>query len=162
MVWRKQLASLHKIVKQLPELSPNLQQATLVCSEIIHFFYQLAYYVTVEVMEYGWDTLVKDIDNSVSLDEVISAHQEFLNTFITRLVIHVSPPSPRYGNHLPRALLDDRSREVHNQLRAIYDRILEFEAVAARIHEEAVAELEARVAREGRVAARTREGEYGT
>ena len=48
---------------------------------------------------------------------------------------------------------------MHNQLRAIYNRILEFEALAARIHEEAVAEREARVAR---MAAHTREGEYGT
>ena len=79
------------MARQLPELSPALHQANHVCSEMIHFIHQLAYYVTFEVMECGWDTLVKDIDNSVSLDEVISAHQDFLNTLIARFIIQVSP-----------------------------------------------------------------------
>ena len=47
-------------------------------------------------------------------------------------------------------------------MRANYNKILEFDAVASGIYEEAVVEWEARVAREGKMAARTREGDYGT
>ena len=54
---------------------------------------------------------MKQIDTADSLDDVIVAHEEFLSTLVAR------------------ALLDDRSREVLTQLRAIYDRILEFQGI---------------------------------
>ena len=47
-VWQK-LASLHKMTRQLKELSPVLHYANLVASEMIHFVHQLAYYITFEV-----------------------------------------------------------------------------------------------------------------
>ena len=47
-VWQK-LASLHKMTRQLKELSPVLHFANLVASEMIHFVHQLAYYITFEV-----------------------------------------------------------------------------------------------------------------
>ena len=46
--------------------------------------------------------------------KVIEAHEEFLQTL------------------LKRALLDDESRELLMQLRAIYDRILEFQGIQSR------------------------------
>ena len=46
--WKK-LASLHKMARQLPELSPVLHLANLVASEMIHFIHQMAYYTTFEV-----------------------------------------------------------------------------------------------------------------
>ena len=120
--WKK-LASLHKMARQLPELSPVLHLANLVASEMIHFIHQMAYYTTFEVMECGWDSLNKMINTAESLDEIISAHEEFLGTLVAR------------------ALLDDRSRDILTQLRAIYDRILEFQTIANRIHDEAVEEV---------------------
>jgi len=141
-VWHK-LASLHKITRQLRELCPVLHYANLVASEMIHFVHQLAYYITFEVMECGWDTLQNQIKRAESLDGVIAAHQQFLDTLIAR------------------ALLDERSRDLLTQLRAIYDRILEFQTVANRIHEEAVVEWDARQARVALMEARSRGGDYG-
>jgi len=141
--WKK-LASLHKMARQLPELSPVLHLANLVASEMIHFIHQMAYYTTFEVMECGWDSLNKKINTAESLDEIISAHEEFLGTLVSR------------------ALLDDRSRDVLTQLRAIYDRILEFQAIANRIHDDAVEEWEARQTRQLLMDSATRAGEYGT
>ena len=63
------------------------------------------------------------MNTAESLDEIISAHEEFLGTLVAR------------------ALLDDRSRDVLTQLRAIYDRILEFQTIANRIHDDAVEEV---------------------
>ena len=120
--WKK-LASLHKMARQLPELGPVLHLANLVASEMIHFIHQMAYYTTFEVMECGWDSLNKMINTAESLDEIIEAHKDFLTTLVSR------------------ALLDDRSRDILTQLRAIYDRILEFQTVANRIHEDAVEEV---------------------
>ena len=69
------------------------------------------------------DSLNKMINTAESLDEIISAHEQFLSTLVSR------------------ALLDDRFRDIHNQLRAIYDRILEFQTIANRIHDDAVEEV---------------------
>jgi len=141
--WKK-LASLHKMARQIKELGPVLHLANLIASEMIHFVHQLAYYITFEVMECGWDALTKQIDTAESLDEVILAHEEFLSTLVAR------------------ALLDERSRELLNQLRAIYDRILEFQTIANRIHDDAVAEWDARHTRNLLINAKTKAGGYGT
>jgi len=121
-----------------------LHLANLVASEMIHFIHQMAYYTTFEVMECGWDSLNKMINTAESLDEIISAHEEFLGTLVSR------------------ALLDDRSRDVLTQLRAIYDRILEFQTIANRIHDDALEEWEARQTRQLMMDSATRAGEYGT
>jgi len=141
--WKK-LASLHKMARQLPELVPVLHLANLVASEMIHFIHQMAYYTTFEVMECGWDSLNKMINTSESLDEIIEAHKDFLTTLVSR------------------ALLDDRSRNILDQLRAIYDRILEFQTVANRIHDDAVEEWDARQTRQLLIDSATGAGEYGT
>merc|ERR1719187_1544110 len=127
-VWKK-LASLHKMVAVVKELGPILHMSN---------------YITFEVMECGWDRLVKQIDTAESLDEVIMAHEEFLSTLVAR------------------ALLDDRSREVLTQLRAIYDRILEFQGIQDRFYEDTMSEVESRKARDAGVAGRTARGGYGT
>merc|ERR1719378_575493 len=141
--WKK-LASLHKMARQLPELGPVLHLANLVASEMIHFIHQMAYYTTFEVMECGWDSLNKMINTAESLDEIIEAHKDFLTTLVSR------------------ALLDDRSRDILTQLRAIYDRILEFQTVANRIHEDAVEEWDARQTRQLLIDSATGAGGYGT
>jgi len=141
--WKK-LASLHKMARQIVELAPVLHLANLVASEMIHFVHQMAYYITFEVMECGWDALIKQINQAESLDEVISAHDEFLCTLVSR------------------ALLDERSREILTQLRAIYDRILEFQTIANRIHDDAMAEWDARQTRSLLINSKTKSGGYGT
>jgi len=141
--WKK-LASLHKMARQIVELAPVLHLANLVASEMIHFVHQMAYYITFEVMECGWDALIKQINLAESLDEVISAHDEFLCTLVSR------------------ALLDERSREILTQLRAIYDRILEFQTIANKIHDDAMAEWDARQTRSLLINSKTKSGGYGT
>jgi len=142
-VWQK-LAILTKMVKSVRELGPILHMANLLASEMIHFVHQMAYYITFEVMECGWARLVKQIDLAESMDDVLTAHEEFLSTLVAK------------------ALLDERSREILTQLRAIYDRILEFQGIQERLYEDTIAEVEARKAREVRVTSKTNKGEYGT
>ncbi len=78
-------------------------------------FFQLAYYTAFEVMECSWDQLVKQLKLAENLDEVIEAHNLFLETLIKR------------------ALLDERSRDILTQLRAIYDRIVEFSNIQVKL-----------------------------
>jgi len=142
-VW-KNLASMHKMQSRIvPELAPLLHIANLLASEMIHFIHQLAYYITFEVMECSWDILIKQLRQAESLDQVIEAHEEFLQTL------------------LKRALLDDESRELLMQLRAIYDRILEFQGIQSRLYAAASTEAEARMEEAETLRRRGRAGHYG-
>jgi len=142
-VWKK-LAYLHKICREINEVSPVLHQANLLACEMIHFVHQMAYYITFEVMECGWDLLVKQIDTAETLEDVIQAHEEFLSTLVSR------------------ALLDEKSIDIRNQLRTIYDRILEFQNIQEKLYQDTVAELEARHTMDELIRLRTQSGEYGT
>ena len=135
--------SLHKMVRSLPEMFNVLQRAHLLSSEMVHFVHQLAYYTTFEVMECSWDLLEKQLEQSSNLDEVIEAHNEFIETLIKR------------------ALLDERSRDLLTQLRAIYDRIVEFQNIQNKLYLEAVAELEARRSHEDEIESRSRQKQFG-
>lgn len=86
----------------------------------------MAYYTAFEVMECSWAELMKRLKSAENLDEVIDAHEEFLNSVIRR------------------ALLGELSKELLTQIRAIYDRVVEFDAVQSRLYNEAVAEADAR------------------
>ncbi len=86
----------------------------------------MAYYTAFEVMECSWAELMKRLRTAENLDEVIDAHEEFLNSVIRR------------------ALLGELSKDLLTQLRAIYDRVVEFDAVQSRLYTEAMAESDAR------------------
>ena len=86
----------------------------------------MAYYTAFEVMECSWAELMKQLKSAENLDEVIDAHEEFLNSVVRR------------------ALLGDLSRDLLTQIRAIYDRVVELDHMQSRLYAEAVAEADAR------------------
>jgi gamma-tubulin complex component 3 len=77
-------------------------------------------------MECSWDELIRTLRSAESLDEVIGAHEIFLRTLVKR------------------SLLDEGSRDLLTQLRAIYDRIIEYQGIQSKLYISAVAEVEAR------------------
>ncbi|XP_037090539.1 gamma-tubulin complex component 3-like, partial [Pollicipes pollicipes] len=142
-VWKRQ-ALLAKMTKSLTETSVVLHLADVLTSQMVHFIHQLAYYITFEVMECSWADLTSKVKRADSLDEVISAHTEFLNTIMSR------------------ALLDDTSQDMLHQLRVIYDLILQFQILQERLYDRVEAELARRAEYQAAIAARTRAGQYGT
>ena len=86
----------------------------------------MAYYTAFEVMECSWAELMKRLKSAENLDEVIEAHQEFLNSVMRR------------------ALLGESSRDLLHQIRAIYDRVIELDSIQSSLYNEAVAESNAR------------------
>ncbi len=94
-------------------------------------------------MECSWDELITKLHSAENLDEVIEAHEEFLNS-VTR-----------------RALLGENYKELLSQLRAIYDRIVEFEAVQSRLDVVASEEADARRNYEAKIQSRSQKGKYG-
>lgn len=76
-------------------MGPILQQAHLLTSEMVHFIHQMQYYILFEVLECSWDVLIKQVQQAEALDDIISAHQNFL------LAVKAG------------ALLDDNSQVCH-------------------------------------------------
>lgn len=59
------------------------------CSEMVHFVYQMQYYLLFEVLECSWDELKKQClrEQHLDLDQVIQAHAHYLHSMTTKALI---------------------------------------------------------------------------
>ncbi|XP_031414528.1 gamma-tubulin complex component 3 [Clupea harengus] len=141
-IWKGQMCNA-KLLKSMPELSGELHQCHILASEMVHFIHQMQYYVTFEVLECSWDELWNKVQQAQDLDHIIAAHEVFLDTVITR------------------CLLDTNNRSLLNQLRAIFDQIIEFQTTQDSLYRSALEELQLRLQFEERKKQRQDEGEWG-
>nr|CAD7588462.1 unnamed protein product [Timema genevievae] len=142
-MWKRQVTSA-KMLRKIPELAPLMKQMHLLTSEMVHFVHQMQYYILFEVLECSWDILMRQVQQAESLDDIIRAHNSFLLTV-------------RAG-----ALLDDNSQNLATQLRAVYDLILQLQTHEEKLHDRAVAELQARLDRELEICHSEELKEFGT
>ncbi|XP_063067999.1 gamma-tubulin complex component 3 [Engraulis encrasicolus] len=141
-IWKGQMCNA-KLLKTMPELSGELHQCHILASEMVHFIHQMQYYITFEVLECSWDELWNKVQQAQDLDHIIAAHDVFLDTVITR------------------CLLDTNNRSLLNQLRAIFDQIIEFQTTQDSLYRSALEELQLRMQFEERKRQREKEGEWG-
>jgi gamma-tubulin complex component 3 len=125
VLWKNQ-TSLFKLQRVLPELGSVLHRSQLLISEMIHFVHQTQYYIMFEATECAWDRLMMDVEKSSDLDEVISAHESFLDTVTNR------------------SLLNSSSRKLLNQLRGIFDTVHEFKDFLNKFDSSVMVEYERR------------------
>ncbi|XP_064185940.1 gamma-tubulin complex component 3 isoform X3 [Anguilla rostrata] len=95
------------------------------------------------VLECSWDELWNKVQHAQDLDHIIAAHEVFLNTIITR------------------CLLDTNNRSLLNQLRAIFDQIIEFQNAQDTLYRSGLEELQHRLQFEEKKRQRQEEGEWG-
>lgn len=141
-IWKGQMCNA-KQLKTMPELSGVLHQCHILASEMVHFIHQMQYYITFEVLECSWDELWNKVKQAQDLDHIIAAHDVFLDTIISR------------------CLLDNNSRSLLNQLRAIFDQIIEFQNAQDSIYRLALEEHTLRLQFEEKKRQREEEGEWG-
>ncbi|KAJ8255425.1 hypothetical protein GJAV_G00204740 [Gymnothorax javanicus] len=141
-IWKGQMCNA-KLLKSMPELSGVLHQCHTLASEMVHFIHQMQYYITFEVLECSWDELWNKVQQAQDLDHIIAAHEIFLNTIISR------------------CLLDSNNRSLLNQLRAIFDQIIEFQNAQDALYRSSLEELQHRLQFEERKRRRQEEGEWG-
>ncbi|XP_018546223.1 LOW QUALITY PROTEIN: gamma-tubulin complex component 3 [Lates calcarifer] len=141
-IWKGQMCNA-KLLKTMPELSGVLHQCHILASEMVHFIHQMQYYITFEVLECSWDELWNKVQQAQDLDHIIAAHDVFLDTIISR------------------CLLDNNSRNLLNQLRAIFDQIIEFQNAQDSLYRSALEELTLRLQYEERKQQREEEGQWG-
>lgn len=141
-IWKGQMCNA-KLLKTMPELSGVLHQCHILASEMVHFIHQMQYYITFEVLECSWDELWNKVQQAQDLDHIIAAHEVFLDTIISR------------------CLLDNNSRSLLNQLRAIFDQIIEFQSAQDSLYRAALEELSLRLQFEEKKKQRQDEGQWG-
>ncbi|MBN3303534.1 GCP3 protein, partial [Amia calva] len=141
-IWKGQMCNA-KLLKGMPELSGVLHQCHILASEMVHFIHQMQYYITFEVLECSCDELWNKVQQAQDLDHIIAAHEVFLDTIISR------------------CLLDTNSRALLNQLRAIFDQIIEFQNAQDALYRAALEELQLRLQFEEKKRQRETEGEWG-
>ncbi|XP_046887211.1 LOW QUALITY PROTEIN: gamma-tubulin complex component 3 [Hypomesus transpacificus] len=141
-IWKGQMCNA-KLLKSMPELSGVLHQCHILASEMVHFIHQMQYYITFEVLECSWDELWNKVQQARDLDHIIAAHEAFLDSVISR------------------CLLDTNSRSLLNQLRAIFDQIIEFQTAQDALYRSGLEELALRLQYEERKKQREQEGEWG-
>ncbi|XP_054384693.1 gamma-tubulin complex component 3 isoform X1 [Pongo abelii] len=132
-----------KLLRNMPEFSGVLHQCHILASEMVHFIHQMQYYITFEVLECSWDELWNKVQQAQDLDHIIAAHEVFLDTIISR------------------CLLDGDSRALLNQLRAVFDQIIELQNAQDAIYRAALEELQRRLQFEEKKKQREIEGQWG-
>ncbi|XP_061548535.1 gamma-tubulin complex component 3 isoform X2 [Phycodurus eques] len=141
-IWKGQMCNA-KLLKTMPELSGVLHQCHILASEMVHFIHQMQYYITFEVLECSWDELWNKVQQAQDLDHIIAAHEVFLDTIISR------------------CLLDNNSRSLLNQLRAIFDQIIGFQNAQDSLYRSALEELALQLQFEEKKQQNEEEGQWG-
>ncbi|KAI9233267.1 MAG: hypothetical protein BYD32DRAFT_426352 [Podila humilis] len=127
------------------ELVPELHHCRIVCSEMIHFVYQLQYYILFEVLECSWDELLKTIENNTTdLDSLIEAHSKYLRDVSSKGLLAASHDA----NMMPRLL-------------ELLATILDYKVAQDNLYNYAMAEIERRERLAQTADRRTRHGQWG-
>ncbi|XP_057350634.1 gamma-tubulin complex component 3 isoform X5 [Manis pentadactyla] len=132
-----------KLLRNMPEFSGVLHHCHILASEMVHFIHQMQYYITFEVLECSWDELWNKVQQARDLDHIIAAHEVFLDTIISR------------------CLLDADSRVLLNQLRAVFDQVIELQSAQDAVCRAALEELQRRLRFEEKQQQREVEGQWG-
>ena len=141
-IWKNQMGN-SRLLQKLPEVAPLLHISHCLEAEMVHFMHQMQYFITFEVLECCWEELLLKINKAKNLDDIISAHDTFLNQLMTR------------------ALMDKQSQAMLTQLRAIFDLIIQFQSTQESMYAAAVEELEARKHLERKASIKTDDGGWG-
>ncbi|XP_070157516.1 gamma-tubulin complex component 3 [Polyergus mexicanus] len=125
-IWKQQTTSA-KMFRKMPEVLPIQNHIHLITSSMVHLVHQMQYYFLFEVIECSWDTFAKQLLQATSLDDIIVAHNHFVD-------------SVRHGT-----LLDEKSQELMDHLRSVYSPILDLQNLEETFLVRATQEYEARL-----------------
>ncbi|KAI1287464.1 Gamma-tubulin complex component 3 [Halotydeus destructor] len=125
VVWKKQKVN-DKLLKFIPALKPIFHQCTTLLSEMTHFIQQMQYYIEFEVIECSWAEFIRRIEASEDIDQLVESHEWFLQMILSRSMISVE------------------SQEIYNQLREIYNAVINFQHIHEGLTKLTDAEVEAR------------------
>ncbi|XP_076370838.1 gamma-tubulin complex component 3 homolog isoform X1 [Tachypleus tridentatus] len=141
-MWQTQM-TYSRLMRTLPGVAPVLHHCHFILTEMVHFVQQMQYYIAFEVMECSWAELQQKVMSAEDLDQVIAAHEQFLDSIMTR------------------SLLDEESKDVLTQLRAIYDLVIRFQGIQTKFWYQALSEVDARKKLDSQIVSKTEKGNWG-
>lgn len=142
-IWREQVCNAKAYREMRDELSAVSRALSLITSQMMHFVGQIQVYILFEVIECEWLQLVAGIERAASIDDILDAHQLFLDSIKTRI------------------FLDEDSRKVSGTLETIYRTVLLLDGWQDRFYATCGKEWEERRAMAEEVALSERLGQYG-
>jgi gamma-tubulin complex component 3 len=128
----------------IPQLRSTLHRCSLVRGQMLFFTSNLSSYMMFEVLETSWQELEARLQHAADLDEVICAHDDYLETI------------------LEKALLGPGSQDIMQQLNSLLDSIIQFCAHQEVLIVKAMAEMAARREEASNVEKNTKQGRWGT
>eukprot|EP00803_Ostreobium_quekettii_P003739 evm.model.scf_156.5 EVM.evm.TU.scf_156.5 scf_156:43972-47321(-) len=113
-------------------------------SKMSHFVTNLQYYIMFEVLEGAWEELTQRSQSATDLDELIAAHERYLDAILTR------------------SLLVGEVAKIHLKLEEIFGCVFRLLGVVKRLSSEVEMAVQALKAQRQKVQQRTRKGGWGT
>lgn len=104
---------------ELTDLRKDFHKGHLLRNEMIHFVYNLQYYMMFEAAETSWEEFMKGVDNAKNLDELIAAHQQYID------------------NLLERALMAKGTEGLKSHLDSIFKLIIQFRHTSDTLYDQA-------------------------
>uniref|UniRef100_A0A8C2ULA3 Tubulin gamma complex component 3 n=1 Tax=Chinchilla lanigera TaxID=34839 RepID=A0A8C2ULA3_CHILA len=162
-----------KLLRSMPEFSGVLHQCHILASEMVHFIHQMQYYITFEVLECSWDELWNRVQQAQDLDHIIAAHEAFLDTITSRCLLDSDSRGCLLVTGSPASLQEPAEvssfpsepwltpKVLLNQLRAVFDQIIELQNTQDAIYRAALEELQRRLQFEEKKKQHEMEGQWG-
>lgn len=122
--WQKEMTTEH-VVRELTLMKPILHKFHMLRNEMIHFVSNLHSYIMFEVLETSWENLVDDMNAANNMDEIVKAHDEYLNRIMDKSLIGSSK--------VPKGSLVD-PLALRKSLQNLFDLILRFCSVQKRLY----------------------------
>lgn len=113
-VWRKHCTTARLLARVLGR-DPTMHGCYLLRNEMVHFVYNLQYYLMFEVIEGASLQLAAKLAAASSLDDLLSAHSHFLASIVQK------------------AMLRDVDEEMAHALKELFDTILRFARAQERL-----------------------------
>lgn len=143
-IWKEQMLNAKRLGSFGQELTPVTYRLHAYTSEMIHFIHQMQYYILFEVIECSWVTFIKRVQSAKALDDILEAHEQFLNAV-------------RVG-----IFLDNETKHtLYLHLDIIYDSIMKLEDWQQAFYEMIFKELKSRKEFECSIVKSEKSGNYG-
>jgi len=104
---------------ELTDLRKDLHKGHLLRNEMIHFVYNLQYYMMFEVAETSWQDFMKGMESAKNLDQLIAAHQQYID------------------NIMQRALMTQHTESLKSHLDSIFKLIIQFRHTQDHLYDQA-------------------------
>eukprot|EP00002_Diphylleia_rotans_P014175 TRINITY_DN2757_c0_g1_i1.p1 TRINITY_DN2757_c0_g1~~TRINITY_DN2757_c0_g1_i1.p1 ORF type:complete len:882 (+),score=144.03 TRINITY_DN2757_c0_g1_i1:59-2704(+) len=146
-VWQSQIG-MNRVLRVWSHLGPVFRRCQVLRAEMVHFVDNLNYYLMFEVLECSWQELLVSWKKSTDLDELIKAHDGYLNSIADNILLR-----EMHGKETPGGL--------KKLFRDIFRVILQFHDLQRELSNATIEEFTQQQHREQQAELRAKQGKWG-